>query len=96
MSENKEITDKMISDIQEPIDGWDGLLETQAELQGISKEELQAQIMHQMFTPTQRKILTMSEEQMLAEFALIQEKKSNLSKMERDIVVGMFNKSQPK
>ena len=96
MSENKEITDKMISDIQEPIDGWDGLLETQAELQGISKEELQAQIMHQMFTPTQRKILAMSEEQMLAEFALIQEKKSNLSKMERDIVVGMFNKSQPK
>ena len=92
MSENKEITDKMISDIQEPIDGWDGLLETQAELQGISKEELQAQIMHQMFTPTQRKILAMSEEQMLAEFALIQEKKSNLSKMERDIVVGMFNK----
>lgn len=96
MSENKEITDKMVSDIQEPIDGWDGLLETQAELQGISKEELQAQIMHQMFTPTQRKILAMSEEQMLAEFALIQEKKSNLSKMERDIVVGMFNKSQPK
>jgi len=68
------------------------MLEAQAELDGVSKEELQAKMMRQMFTPTERKIMSMSEEQIQNEYLLIQDKKSDLSRVERDLVEVVFTK----
>lgn len=70
----------------------DEMLEAQAELAGMTKEEFQVQMMRQMFTPTERKIMSMSEEAIRSEFVLIQAKTSNLSSRERVLVEGMFKK----
>tara|TARA_R110000803_G_scaffold88934_3_gene156017 strand:- start:871 stop:1158 length:288 start_codon:yes stop_codon:yes gene_type:complete len=74
------------------VEDYNEMLETQAEIDGITKEELQQQMMQRMFTPQEQKILSMSEEQVRNEFTLIQGKKSNLSRRERDLVEGMFAK----
>ena len=74
------------------VEDYNEMLETQAEIDGITKEELQHQMMQRMFTPQEQKILSMSEEQVRNEFILIQGKKSNLSRRERDLVEGMFAK----
>ena len=74
------------------VEDYNEMLETQAEIDGITKEELQQQMMQRMFTPQEQKILSMSEEQVRNEFTLIQGKKSNLSRRERDLVEGMFQK----
>ena len=74
----------------------ESLLEAHAAEQGITKDELTQTIMSQMFTPQQRKIISLNEQEVSDEFALIQDKKSNLSRAERDLIVGMFARNNEK
>jgi len=69
--------------------GFEEMLAVQALNQGVTEEELKQAIMSRMFTPQERKILSMSEEQVRIEFDLIKDKKSDLSSRERSLVEGM-------